>query len=216
MNATKNRMAYRCLPLNIANTHCWEILNPVSFYAMWKGGDSQSDIVLYHDESDGPPLAQNTLGDGLLQFPIEGLLRTEPGFDLWVSGPVNRPKANIQATTGIVETDWTLQGFAVTWKFTKSNELVHFAKGEPFCSFFPIQRGLIETFVPRFREPHHDQAAWTRNRELREKLLRWNDNVRANGTGDGKKLWQLLYMRGPEKPVAPPHRMKLSLKSFDK
>jgi len=39
MNATHDRFAYRCLPLNIANAHGWEVLSPAGFSAIWRAGD---------------------------------------------------------------------------------------------------------------------------------------------------------------------------------
>jgi hypothetical protein len=214
MNKTRDRLAYRCPPLSTANTHGWEILNPVSFYAIWNGGEARSDITIFHEESDGKPLARSGFGSGLLTFPVEGLIRTEPGYDLYVSGPVNRPKPNMHAMAGIVEADWSLHGFTVTWMFTRPNELVHFKKGEPFCAFFPIQRGLIETFEPRFRKPEHDLAAWKGHRELREDRLRWNEAVLVPGSDENKQLWQRKYLRGPKEPVEPPHRIRTRLKPF--
>jgi len=214
MNETRDRLAYRCPPLSTANTYGWEILNPVSFYTIWNGGDARSDITIYHDKSDGKPLVSSGFGNGLLTFLIEGLIRTEPGYDLYVSGPVNRPKPAMHAMAGIVETDWSLRQFSVTWKFTRPNELVHFKKGEPFCSFFPIQRGLIETFEPRFRKPAHDPAAWKGYREKREDQFRWNDAVLVPGSVENKQLWHRKYLRGPEEPVEPPHRIRTKLKPF--
>ena len=35
MDATAERFAYRCLPLNIANAHGWEVPSPCSFEAYW-------------------------------------------------------------------------------------------------------------------------------------------------------------------------------------
>ncbi|MGK6315772.1 DUF6065 family protein [Neorhizobium sp. DT-125] len=33
------------------------------------------------------------------------LFRTEPGYDLYVTGPINRPKEAIAPLIGVVETD---------------------------------------------------------------------------------------------------------------
>ena len=38
MEATNQRFAYRCLPLNIASAYGWEVLCNASFLAMWTGG----------------------------------------------------------------------------------------------------------------------------------------------------------------------------------
>jgi hypothetical protein len=214
MNATRDRIAYRCPPLSTANTYGWEILNPVGFYAIWNGGDQRSDVAIYHDKSDGEPLAKSGFGSGTLTFPVRGLVRTEPGFDLYVSGPVNRPKPNIHAMAGIVEADWYWQEFSVSWLFTRPNELVHFEKGEPFCAFFPIQRGLIETFEPRFRRPEDDPAEWQSYRERMHAQRRWNEAVQVQGSSENKQHWHRNYVRGPKELVEPPHRVRTKLKPF--
>ena len=46
MDATPESFAYRCLPLNIANAHGWEILNPCGFEAIWDGGGETSAVTL--------------------------------------------------------------------------------------------------------------------------------------------------------------------------
>ena len=215
MNATRDRLAYRCPPLSTANTHGWEILNPVAFYAIWNGGDDRSDIAIYHEQSDEEPLAKSGFGCGTLTFPVRGLIRTEPGYDLYVSGPVNRPKPHLHAMAGIVESDWYWQEFSVTWMFTRPNELVRFEKGEPFGAFFPIQRGLIETFEPRFRKPDHDPVEWAGYRERMDAQLRWNEAaMHEPGSTENEQLWHRNYVRGPAEPVKPPHRIRTKLKPF--
>jgi hypothetical protein len=214
MDAIQERFAYRCLPLNIANAHSWEILNPITFYAIWNGGDSRSDITIFCDDAEGVPNAKSHFGYGLLSFPLEGLIRTEPGFDLWVTGPINRPKPSIQPLSAMIETDWSMHGLTMIWKFTHANELVRFEQGEPFCSFFPIQRGVIERFDPQHCRPEDDEVAWRENRSLRENRLKWNERVQIPGTEENQKVWQRSYLRGPEEPVDPPRRMKVRLKPF--
>ena len=44
MDATPEAFAYRCLPLNIANAHGWEILSPCGFEAVWDGGSTVADF----------------------------------------------------------------------------------------------------------------------------------------------------------------------------
>ena len=58
MNATHYRFAYRCLPLNIANAHGWEVLSPAGFSAIWHGGPAIEDVKITVDaEGAGPPQA---------------------------------------------------------------------------------------------------------------------------------------------------------------
>ena len=44
MEPTPEADAYRCLPLNVANSHGWEVLSPCSFAAMWDGGPAASSL----------------------------------------------------------------------------------------------------------------------------------------------------------------------------
>ena len=46
MDASPEAFAYRCLPLNIANAHGWEILTPFAFEAMWNGGTTTTDVSI--------------------------------------------------------------------------------------------------------------------------------------------------------------------------
>jgi Family of unknown function (DUF6065) len=109
MNDISDRFAYRSLPLNIANAHGWQILNPVAFLANWTGesGIDAVRILSVHPEGSRETIiATSHFGAGFLTFSISGLFRTDPGYDLWVSGPVNEFKDAIQPATSIVETDW--------------------------------------------------------------------------------------------------------------
>ena len=49
MDATPEAFAYRCLPLNIANAHGWEILTPFGFEAYWRGGAAPGDVIVRPD-----------------------------------------------------------------------------------------------------------------------------------------------------------------------
>jgi hypothetical protein len=94
MNATDERFAYRCLPLNIANAHGWEILCPSGFVAAWNGGRGKEAIEIFADEGTTAP-AVSHFAHGVLTFHVPCLFQTEPGFDLMVQGPINRPKDSI-------------------------------------------------------------------------------------------------------------------------
>src|SRR5438128_10478669 len=46
MDRIPDHHAYRCLPLNIANAHGWEILSPCAFSVTWNGGVDPADITI--------------------------------------------------------------------------------------------------------------------------------------------------------------------------
>src|SRR6478736_3013671 len=118
MDNTENRHAYRCLPLTIANAHGWEILSPGGFNAIWNGGKGL-DAVTVTADAGVEPAAMSHFGHGVLTFTVPCLFRTEPGFDLMVTGPFNMPKDSIAPLTGIIETDWSPYTFTMNWRFTR-------------------------------------------------------------------------------------------------
>src|SRR5665213_3913107 len=101
MDATPESFAYRCLPLNIANAHGWEVLNPHGFEAVWNGG-TVTDASTITPDAGGTPerMAVSLFGQGIVTFHVEGILRTPPGWNLWVGGSPNRGKDAIAPWPG--------------------------------------------------------------------------------------------------------------------
>jgi Family of unknown function (DUF6065) len=132
MDRTEQGFAYRCLPLNIANAHGWLLLNTAPFVAQWDGS-SELDAIRLYSAGPGTPLASSHFGFGVLTFNVNALFRTEPGFDLMVTGPLNQPKDGLQPLTGVVETDWAPFTFTMNWKFTRKSTPIAFEADEPFC-----------------------------------------------------------------------------------
>jgi hypothetical protein len=150
MEATGERFAYRCLPLNIANAHGWEILCPSGFTARWNGGADGDAISIEPDPGTLAP-AISHFGHGVLTFHVLCVFETDPGVDLMVQGPINRPKDSIAALTGVIETDWSPYTFTMNWLFTRPNTAVRFERGEPYCHLFPLRRGELERITPQLR-----------------------------------------------------------------
>ena len=218
MEASDERFAYRCLPLNIANAHGWEILSPVGFKALWTGHKNKEGVRVFPDKGSEAP-ALGHFGQGMLTFHVACLFRTEPGYDLLVQGPVNAPKDAIAPLTGIVETDWALYTFTMNWKFTRTGTTVRFEKGEPFCHFFPVRRGEIESFAPQLKP-------LSANPDLNGQYQRWTA-ARAGFIGNLEKpqsqaveeKWQKLYYRGVDadgnEVKTADHRTRIRLKPFE-
>jgi hypothetical protein len=219
MDASNQGFAYRCLPLVIANAHGWEILSPVSFEAEWTGSTATNGvrITALSPFGDYPPVMSH-FGEGVLTFHVAGLFRTDPGINLWITGPVNRPKHGIQALTGVVETDWSVASFTMNWKFTAPGVRVRFEKDEPFCFFFPIPRGNLEEIEPELksinraeRDIHDGYAAW------RESRSRFIDDLATPGTEAHEAKWERTYFQGNLPTGAPgpkDHQTRIRLKPF--
>ncbi len=216
MEDSQQKFAYRCLPLNIANAHGWEILCPCSFTATWDGGNSKDSIRIQADtETHLMPMSH--FGDGILTFPVQGLIRTEENYNLWVSGSPNQVKRAIAPLTGIIETDWAPYTFTMNWKFTESLYEVEFIKGEPFCFMFPIRRNSLEIIEPRFRD-------LTDNQKLHQAYTKWSESrndfnqaLENQGSEAQTQKWQKSYFRGlnqDNEKVTDSHQTKLKLQPF--
>jgi len=160
MDQTPGSYAYRCLPLSIANAHGWEVRCPVTCEAEWNGGSTKDDIQVTIEDGEysfrgneaNTTFAESHFGSGILTFSVGVVIRTPPGYDLWVTGPANEFKDGIQATSAVIETYWMPFTFTMNWKFTRPHAKVRFEKGEPFCFFFPIEHGVLEQINPTFEQ----------------------------------------------------------------
>lgn len=197
MDATPEAFAYRCLPLNIANAHGWEILSPCSFEAEWTGGSRPEDVRITADAGANPlevPVA--LFGQGVITFHIQALFRTPPGWNLWVGGPPNSPRDGIAPLGGVIETDWSPYTFTMNWQFTRPGHRIRFEAGDVICHLFPVERDTVESVTPRFlpieSEPDLKQAfeAWSASREA------FQAEVALNPPSRPADKWQKLYYRG--------------------
>jgi len=219
MDQTSESFAYRCLPLNIANAHGWELLNPCAFDACWNGSSDTGAVTIRpHGEPAAEGLATSLFGQGIITFHIPGIFRTPPGWNLWVGGSPNQPKDAIYPLTGVVETDWSPFTFTMNWRFTRPNQWIHFAAGEPICFLFPVQRALLDDVRPVLAPIEAEPGLldrfqqWSKGRD--QFVLRMVETP-PDAAAD---KWQKHYYRGvdmSEKQQIDDHRTKLRLKPFD-
>lgn len=218
MDAAPESFPYRCLPLNIANSHGWEILSPCGFEVEWNGGILVDDVVIRPDpgsrERDVPVAL---FGQGTLTFHVEALFRTSPGWNLFVSGPPNLAKDGVAPLSGIIETDWSPYTFTMNWRLTRPNHVVRFEENEPFAHIFPIERQAIEGVRPAFAPLDEDPdlktqfQTWSRSRDA------FHERMRTDPPDNPSERWQKLYYRGQRPdgqcPVAD-HQSKLRVREF--
>ncbi len=158
MDETPRAFAYHCLPIVSANQHGWEMLCPFDFAVSWTGGAALTDVQIEANGATPQNFVESHFGSGIVTFNPLLILRTAPGFNLWVSGPVNAFKDGIQPVSASIEADWMPFTFSMNWKMTRPAAPIHFAKGEPFCSFFPVTRGVVAACEPELRPAESDPA----------------------------------------------------------
>ena len=195
MGRTDHGFAYRCLPLNIANAHGWLLLNTIPFVAQWNGGAEVGGVGIYAHSADIPLLVSSHFGSGVLTFNVNALFRTEPGYDLMVTGPLNQPKDGIQPLTGVVETDWAPFTFTMNWKFTRKDSPIAFERDEPFCMIFPLKRWLVEEVEPEIRALETDREVCEAYSTWADSRRDFNKQLSLAGSPAQAQKWQKDYFR---------------------
>lgn len=223
MDATDERFAYRCLPLSMANAHGWVIRCGGGFEAEWNGGDAPNDVQVWLT-GDGPMKAEGHFGYGILTFSPQAMFRTDPNYNLWITGPPNSFKDGIQPLSAVIESDWMPYSFSMNWKITRPHQRIRFEKGEPYCFLFPVPRGLVDAVEPRLKSLRQDPESHrlvSYAKRMRF-FLRHAMAMKGQGTKDGIKNWkrlnfQMWYMKG-EMPdgsgTFEPHQKGLQLRPF--
>ena len=210
--------AKKCLPLLMANSAGWEILNPASVTVTWDGRSGLSSLQITGEAGIpyvGP--ASSLFGSGILSFQVSGLFRTSPGWNLLVRGPANRPKDGVAPLEGLVETDWSVSTFTMNWKLTRAGLPVTFSAGEPFCMVVPQPRGMLERIVPARRRlsSRTEPGRGVRQFLDRRRAQQQQQFLAEQGVGQAP-AFDLRYFRGrlPDNRRADEHQTALHLRDF--
>lgn len=216
IDETPQKFAARCLPLLIANAHGWEILLKDRCEVVWNGGRTMEDLKVTTESSTNTHVSSH-FGEGILTFSIHALFRTEPGYNLWVGGPINRFKDGIQALTGIVETDWSPFTFTMNWKLTRTDQPICFERDEPICHFFPIPRGIVDEVMPEIAGLESDPELKRDYESARDARNAFNKGLKEFDPETVARGWQKDYFRGEfpsGRRAFAGHQTKLAPKPF--
>jgi glycosyltransferase involved in cell wall biosynthesis len=118
----------------------WDLLCPYTFEATWNGGSRPEDVTI-----SAPGFALSILGNGILSLALGYTFKIEPAHQLWVRGPTNQPKDGIAPIERLVAAELLPLVTAIHWRFTRPNQTIRFAAGEPFCTIVPYPAGYSET-----------------------------------------------------------------------
>lgn len=212
MDKVNDNHAYRCLPLNIANSHGWEILSPCAFEATWTGRTPANAITLR--ALDGyahlPQFAVTHFAYGIVTFHLWYLFRTEPGWDLFASGSLNSPKDGIAPLTGVIETDWLPYPFTMNWQMTRPGT-VRFDKDEPVCMVFPVPHGTLQDIEPEIVDLDSVPEVKQQTMDWKERRDEFMRKLNARDPKTMKDAWQRYYFLGkmPDGSTPAQHLSKL-------
>ena len=215
MDKVPDRHIYRCLPIAIANAHGWEILCRDGMTVSWDGRVSADGLTVTPD--DGTiPCAKSHFSSGIVTFDLGLLFRTEPGWNLMVTGPINNIKDGIAPLSGVVETDWLPYPFTMNWRFTRRNIEIRFEKDEPIAHIMPVPKTAVSDVEPvydrmeKYPELVENYVGWRERRN--EFMARFHKREQSALT----EKWQKLYHRGtlPDGTEIDGHMAKLRAAPF--
>ncbi|MEI6203446.1 MAG: DUF6065 family protein [Enhydrobacter sp.] len=200
MDAFPDRHPYRCLPLSIANAHGWDVLCPATIDVTWNGGPLVADLTVeLVGEMPGKlnieHFARSNFSRGIVTLHTSYLFRTPADWDILVSGPFNRPKANAYPLTGIIESDWLPYPFTMNWQIM-SPGTVRFEKGEPFCTILPIPKHYIEDWEMVVHELSDDPVLAAEQQTFRQSRDGFMKKLNAGEPAAVKQGWQRHYFVG--------------------
>ena len=197
MDQTPAAFAYHCLPLVMANSLGWFILNDVPCEMEWDGTEPASGLKVWPTEelteSEKHFMPSSHFGSGVVTFHTEFMFWTEQKISIMTKGPANRPKHGIQPLEGVIETDWLPYPFTVNWKMTAKNTRVRFERNEPIAQIIPWPMGLIDSIEPEILSLQSNPELFERFEDYKKKRMVFNEKFKH----DGRKR-QKYYVRGED------------------
>lgn len=218
MDAFPDRHPYRCLPLSIANASGWQLLCPVPIEIEWNGAPAVADIVVraLKPMPGGRKVEHfccSNFSRGIVTFHTDYLFRTDPGWDLIATGPLNQPKDNAYPLTGLIEADWLPYPFTMNWQMLRPGT-IRFEQDEPYCFVYPVPKQALldcEVEIHRLADEPDLQQQHDAFRNARDEFM---GRLRAGDAPATRQAWQRYYFTGrhPDGRTVDGHLGKLRLK----
>lgn len=140
-----DRAAYKCKPMRDASSMGWQIVMPCNIDILWDGGTGTDAIHIECSDENFNNFAVSHFKFGLVSFVVNAVFRTSPGFDTYITGPINGSKRGLTPLSARIETDWLPFHFAMTWRIVEPGLQLRFEKGEPFAQFMEVARSQSTT-----------------------------------------------------------------------
>jgi len=197
MDKTPGAFAYHCLPLVMANSLGWFVLNTVPCEMEWDGTEPSSGLKVWPTEeltlAEKQFLPSSHFGSGVVTFHAEFMFWTEKKISIITKGPANMPKHGIQSLEGVIETDWLPYPFTMNWKMTAKNTRVRFDRGEPIAQIIPYPADLIDSVEPEILSMQTNPELFAKYEDYRKKRVVFNEKFKYDGTKRQK-----YYVRGED------------------
>ena len=198
MDKTPSAFAYHCLPLVMANSLGWFVINDVPCEMEWDGSEASDGLKIWPTEEltevQQHFLPSSHFGSGVVTFHAEFMFWTDKKISLITKGPANMPKHGIQSLEGIIETDWLPYPFTMNWKMTSKNTRVRFERGEPIAQIIPYPSDIIGDTEPEILDlQSSNPELYAKYEDYRKKRVVFNEKFKYDGTKRQK-----YYIRGED------------------
>jgi hypothetical protein len=199
MDKTPGSFAYHCLPLVMANSLGWFLINDIPCEMEWDGTEPSSGLQIWPTEELNDIqkhfMPSSHFGSGVVTFHAEYMFWTDEKTSLITKGPANMPKHGIQSLEGVIETGWLPYPFTINWKMTAKNTRVRFERGEPIAQIFPYPSNTIMNTEPEIHTLSMDTnpELFIKYEDYRKKRTVFNERFKY----DGAKR-QKYYVRGED------------------
>ena len=212
MHKSKEKFAYKCLPLGVANQYGWAVCSPANFTVTYSGGREHNDVEIFsNDEDFDHNRFAAHFGEATFTIMPDFLIKTPENYSIYIRGIPNQDYGILKPLDAIVETDWLPFTFTYNFKFMEPGT-VEFKKGDPLFCFFPIERNTVENFSLKAQNLSDNEELYEDFHEYakaRDKLVH---------TYSEKFVFQKFYIdgRGPNKVYnIKNHIKRLFFKSMD-
>lgn len=190
MTESRKQFAYKCLPLNIANSYGFAVYSPADFTITWWGGKEAPSIEI---DSPDPEMHETILsyfGESVFTVHLDFIVKTPENYSIYIRGVPNQMERGFIPLDAIVETDWL--PFTFTYNFMLVEPGIYeFKKNEPLFIFFPIERNTVENFKlvdrsieedPEMLEDFREYAKISKDRAEKS----YHPRLYLNGRGPNK------------------------------
>ena len=191
MDESREKFAYKCIPLNIANQYGFAVLCPADFTLDWYGGVEEKDVdfQVTSEEEYFKDHLHSYFGGGTFTIHVDFIVRTPEGFSTYIRGVPNETKQGLKPLDAIVETDWLSYTFTYNFLLTEPGSY-SFKKGETLFVFFPIERGTVEKFELKESRIEDDPELFTDFEDYHRK------RIKAISVPITKPVFQNFYRNG--------------------
>jgi len=199
MDKTPGSFAYHCLPLVMANSIGWFVINDIPCEMEWDGTEPASGLRIWPTEELNEVqkhfMPSSHFGSGVVTFHAEYMFWTDTKISIITKGPANMPKHGIQSLEGVIETGWLPYPFTMNWKMTAKNTKVRFERGEPIAQIIPYPSDTITSMEPEIQTLSMDTNPdlYLKYEDYRKKRTVFNERFKYDGTKRQK-----YYVRGED------------------